>query len=109
MSAVACGSCAASAAGATGVPACGVTGLAGAEGAVPVVTVTGATCAGILRAEPGAAARVPPAHAVASAPTATMPAPVLQILLLRLLLRLPFGLIACLRLSSALRGASGLV
>ena len=55
-------------------------------------TVTGAACAGMLPAVPGAAALVPVAHAVASAPTATMPAPALLILRLTL----PFGLIACL-------------
>ncbi|HWD72902.1 MAG TPA: hypothetical protein VG779_10275 [Actinomycetota bacterium] len=71
-----------------------------------VETVTGPACAGVLRAEPGAAARVPVAHAVASAPTATMPAPAHQILLLVLrshLIALPPSL------SGALRGASALV
>jgi len=113
MSAVAWGSCAAPAAGSAAVPA-GATGLpdavaefAAADGALAgaVETVTGPPCAGMLRAEPGAVARVPVAHAVASALTATMPAPALQILLLVLrsrLIALPPSL------SGALRGASGI-
>src|SRR5437588_9065320 len=105
MSAVACGSCAAPAAGSTGAPAAGATGLPGAVAEFAAAgAVTGPACAGMLRPEPGAAARVPVAHAVASAPTATMPAPALQILLLML----RFRLIACLHLSGALRGASGI-
>src|SRR5438309_202286 len=86
MSAVAWASCASPAAGpaaATGWPG-EVAEFAAADGALAgaVEAVTAPACGGMVRAEPGAAARVPVAHAVASAPTATMPAPALTILLL---------------------------
>jgi hypothetical protein len=68
-------------AGAAGLPG-EVAEFAAADGALAGAGETGPACAGVLGAEPGAVARVPVAQAVASAPTATMPAPALKILLL---------------------------
>jgi hypothetical protein len=68
-------------AGAAGLPG-EVAEFAAADGALAGAGETGPACAGVLGAEPGAVARVPVAQAVASAPTARMPAPALKILLL---------------------------